>query len=108
MPRKFGSSKPTPGFDFWQKASNGDGTYKNPETGEPINFKTRDWELYGETRQQTSGTIASAEDQLLAKGYKRVAMGVPCPIAGSEGGTCYYEVDGKRAIWDSGNVYMRK
>lgn len=108
MPRKFGHSKPAQGFDYWQKASNGDGTYSDPETGKPIDFKPRGWDLYSETRQQSSGAIASADSQLLAKGYERVAMGVACPIPGSENGTVYYEVKGERAIWDSGNVYMRK
>lgn len=107
MSMKFGRSKPTPGFDFWQKASNGDGTYKDPETGKPIEFKPRAWDLYSGTREPSTGEIPSAANQLEAKGYKRVAIGVPCPISGSENGTVYYEVDGERAIWDSGDVYMR-
>lgn len=41
-------------------------------------------------------------------GYQRVAMGIPCPIPGSEDGVCVYSVNGKRAIWDDGNVYMAK
>lgn len=41
-------------------------------------------------------------------GYSRVAMGVPCPIPGSEDGVCVYSVNGERAIWDGGDVYMVK
>lgn len=68
--------------------------------GEPI--RTKAWD--GERLYDVA--VSSRDNHNIPAGYRRVAMGVPCPIDGSEDGVCVYSVNGKRAIWDDGDVYM--
>jgi len=103
-------SGPTRGFDWWQRASKGNGRYSDPDTGKEIKFNPKEWEggdYYAGTPRVSTGQVPATNDQAIKAGFKLVAMGIPCPIAGSENGTVYYEVDGERAIWDDGNVYMK-
>lgn len=102
------------GVDHWK---NGQPTDDNPRyggahyedgkgwcnsQGTPITMKPWDGERIStvETHQRDNPNIPP--------GYTRVAMGVPCPIPGSEDGVCVYSVKGERAIWDDGDVYMVK
>lgn len=77
----------------------------NPQ-GERI--QNRNARLWNVEDRITSVETHSRENPNIPPGFKRVAMGVPCPIDGSEDGVVYYKVDGENAIWDDGDVYMRK
>lgn len=101
--------EPTRGFDYWQRASRGNGKYVDPDSGNEIKFAPQAWELNGgEPRKPTGGQVPSTHDQAPRAGYKLAAIGVPCPIDGCEGGTVYYDVKGKPAIWDDGRVYVKE
>lgn len=107
------TSRPTPGFDHWK---NGEPTADNPRyggthyeegkgwcnsQGDPI--KTKPWT--GE--RVASPPVTNGSNPNIPAGYTRVAKGVPCPITGSENCVVRYSVDGKPALWDDGDVYMR-
>lgn len=74
----------------------------NPE-GEPIRLSVGHASTHDPARQESNWTNPN-----VPPGYRRVAMGIECPIPGCEGGVVRYEVNGQRAIWDAGNVYMAK
>ena len=100
---------PTRGFDYWQKASRGDGRYVDPDTGKEIKFTPQSWELNGgKPRQSTGGRVPPAHEQLPKSGYKLAAQNSPCPEPGCEHGTIYYRVNGIPAIWDGGNIYLKE
>lgn len=69
--------------------------------GEPIRMKEWDGERSYNVQTHASG------NSNVPSGYRRVAMGVPCPISGEEDSTVLYTVDGKNAYWIDGDVYMR-
>jgi hypothetical protein len=102
-----------PGVDHWK---NGQPTDSNPtyaglhyedgkgwvtRDGNPIRLKS---EPYQGSAPHGPNHIPGNPN--IPAGYQRVAKGVECPIPGSEDGVCYYHVNGERAIWDAGDVYM--
>lgn len=96
-------------YDYFDKASNGDGTYKDPETGQPIEFKPKQWGLYeGTPRNLGDGSVPPLSVSAPRAGYTLVAQGVECPIPGSEDCMIPYQVNGNYYWWDSGNVYEKK
>lgn len=106
--------RPTAGVDHWK---DGQPTDSNPHyggshfesekgwcnsQGEPI--RTTTWDGQRNYNIQT----AESGNPNIPHGYRRVAMGVPCPIPGEEQNTVLYTVDHKNAYWIDGDVYMRK
>lgn len=50
----------------------------------------------------------TSDNPNIPAGYRRVAIGVPCPVSGSEDCVVRYSVNGEAALWDNGDVYMRR
>lgn len=40
-------------------------------------------------------------------GFEIVQQDAPCPIPGREATTVLFDIDGRRAIWEAGTVWMR-
>jgi hypothetical protein len=56
-----------------------------------------------------SGAVPPAGETASRRGYKFVGSGFPCPIPGSEAGVVFFDLpDGRRALWDGGEVYARE
>lgn len=99
-------------YDDWE---NGQPTDTNPSYGGMHFEEGKGWcNSSGEQIRLNSEPWSSSPKRLshetgnpnIPHGYRRVAVGVPCPINGSDDGVCYYMVNGKRALWDDGTVYM--